>query len=211
MMPRFSSLITILAVAIASIALTSAAPLPPLQTHEPILLTIDELKAAANGSCPTQTSGELLTCEDALPYINDAVNKYKLVTRGQRAAYISTMLFESGHLKYNHNLINPTQGTRSMLPQENLQRFVDANSDVQKIVATYPASELVVDILIKSHLDFQPGAWWTVSGPGCPDRAAALDGSSNNFLLWEIECIGGGVETLDQRTALFGLVYQSIH
>ncbi|KAF9120849.1 hypothetical protein BGW39_011045 [Mortierella sp. 14UC] len=210
MQPRFSSLMTILAVAVASIGLSSASPLPP-QTYEPTLLTIDELKAAANGSCPTQTAGEHITCEDALPYINDAINKYKLVTRGQRAAYISTMLFESGYLKYNHNQNNSTQGTRSMLPQFNLERFVNANADVKKLVATYPASELVVDILINNRLDFQPGAWWTVSGPGCPDHAAALDGTSNSFLLWEIECIGGGVETLDTRTAYFEVVYRSIH
>ncbi|KAF9911110.1 hypothetical protein EC991_004664 [Linnemannia zychae] len=186
MLPRFSSLMIILIVAIASIALSSASPIPP-QTYEPTLLTIDELKAAANGSCPTQTAGEHITCEDALPYINDAINKYKLVTRGQRAAYLSTMLFESGYLVYNHNLVNPSQGT------------------------TYAASDLVVDILINNRLDFQPGAWWTVSGPGCPDRAAALDGTTNTFLLWEIECIGGGVETLAKRTADFEIAYQSIH
>jgi hypothetical protein len=66
---------TILALAIASIAITSAAPVYP-QTGTPTLLTIDELKAAANGTCPPQTTGEIISCEDALPYINDAINKY---------------------------------------------------------------------------------------------------------------------------------------
>ncbi|KAF9149731.1 hypothetical protein BG015_008446 [Linnemannia schmuckeri] len=209
-MTRFTSFMTIFALVIASVAFTSAAPVPP-QTGTPILLTIDELKAAANGTCPPQTSGELISCEDALPYINDAINKYNLVTRGQRAAYIATMLFESGNLKYNHNLVHANQGTRSMLPQVSLEKFVSANADIQTLVATYPADTLLVDILINNHLDFSPGAWWTVSGPNCPNRAAALDGTINSFLQWEIDCINGGVETLVERAAVFGVVYQSIH
>ncbi|KAG0283304.1 hypothetical protein BGZ96_012338 [Linnemannia gamsii] len=184
MISRFTSLMTILVLAIASISLTSAAPIQP-QTSSPTLLTIDELKAAANGTCPPQTSGELISCEDALPYINDAINKYNLGTRGQRAAYVATMLFESGNLS--------------------------ANPDIQTLVATYPADTLLVDILINKRLDFLPGAWWTVSGPNCPDRAAALDGTTNNFLQWEIDCINGGVETLAIRAAVFEIVYQSIH
>ncbi|KAF9280997.1 hypothetical protein BGZ88_011874 [Linnemannia elongata] len=209
-MTRFTSLITIFALAIATIALTTAAPVPT-PTGTPTLLTIDELKAAANGTCPPQTSGEVISCEDALPYINDAINKYNLATRGQRAAYIATMLYESGNLKYNHNLVNANQGTRSMLPQPSLETFVSANADIQTLVATYPADTLLVDILINNHLDFLPGAWWTVSGPNCPGRAAALDGTTSAFLQWEIDCINGGVETLAQRAAVFGVVYQSIH
>ncbi|KAF9122579.1 hypothetical protein BGX30_001899, partial [Mortierella sp. GBA39] len=176
-MTRFTSLATIFALAIATITLTTAAPVPTPTG----ILTIDELKAAANGNCPPQTSGEIISCEDALPYINDAITKYNLATRGQRAAYIATMLFESGNLKYDHNLVDATQGTRSMLPQPSLEKFVSANSDIQTLVATYPANTLLVDILIKNHLDFLPGAWWTVSGPNCHDSAAALDGTSSTF------------------------------
>jgi len=65
---------TILATGLVSLSLISAVPLPP-QSLQPTLLTIDELKAAASGLCPTQTSGEVITCEDALPYINTAINK----------------------------------------------------------------------------------------------------------------------------------------
>ncbi|KAF9919944.1 hypothetical protein FBU30_010352 [Linnemannia zychae] len=210
MTSRFSTLLFILALAHAIVTFSSAAPVPP-QSFQPTLLTITELKAAANGTCPTHTVGEVISCEDALPYINDAINKYNLSTRGQRAAYISTMLFESGTLKYNHNLVHADQGTRSMLPKPSLERFVSANPDVQKIVATYPASTFLVDILIENKLDFLPGAWWTVAGPGCPDRAASLDGTINTFLQWEIDCINGGVETLVARAAAFDIAYQSIH
>jgi len=98
-----------------------------------------------------------------------------------------------------------------MLPQVSLERFVSANADVQNLVATYPAGTLIVDILINNHLDFEPGAWWTNNGPNCPERAAALDGTNATFLEWEAGCIGGGVETIPGRVALFNTVYQSIH
>ena len=98
-----------------------------------------------------------------------------------------------------------------MLPQPSLETFVSANADIQTLVGTYPADTLLVDILINNHLDFLPGAWWTVSGPNCPGRAAALDGTTSTFLQWEIDCINGGVETLVERAAVFAIVYQSIH
>ncbi|KAG9068573.1 hypothetical protein KI688_010848 [Linnemannia hyalina] len=186
-MTRFTSLVAIFALVIATIALTTAAPVPTPTG----ILTIDELKAAANGTCPPQTSGEIISCEDALPYINDAIT--------------------NGNLKYNHNLVHATQGTRSMLPQPSLEKFVSANADIQTLVATYPADTLLVDILINNHLDFLPGAWWTVSGPKCSGHAGALDGTVTTFLQWEIDCINGGVETLFDRSAVFGVVYQSIH
>ncbi|KAF9089484.1 hypothetical protein BGX23_006638 [Mortierella sp. AD031] len=210
MIPQFSTFMTIFAVGLATMSVNSAAPVR-LHAAEPFALTIDELKAAGNSYCPDQTSGEVISCQDALPYINEAINKYNLVTKAQRAAYLSTMFYESATLKYNHNLVNPTQGTRSMLPQASLERFVSANVDVQSLVATYPTGTLIVDILINNHLDFQPGAWWTTSGPECPEHAAALDGSSEAFLEWEIECINGGVETLQDRATAFETVYQAIH
>jgi predicted GNAT family acetyltransferase len=39
--------------------------------------------------------------------------RYNLKTKGQKAAYIANMAFEGGYLQYNHNLVNPSQGSKS--------------------------------------------------------------------------------------------------
>ncbi|KAF9913783.1 hypothetical protein BX616_009584 [Lobosporangium transversale] len=176
------------------------------------LITLKQLTKAFAGNCPPKTVGDAITCKDALPYINAAIKKYKLKTKGQQAAYIANMAYEGGYLKYNHNLVNPTQGTRSIMPAVSLRIFVDANKPVQKLFPGYPNinNDSIVGVLIKRKLDFEPGAWWTVAGPGCAKVAAGLRASEDSFVAWEKGCINGGLETIPDRARIYKAVYAAI-
>ncbi|KAI1319906.1 hypothetical protein EDD11_002581 [Mortierella claussenii] len=175
-------------------------------------VTLNQLTKAFAGKCPPQTTGDAITCKDALPYINAAIKKYNLKTKGQQAAYIANMAYEGGFLKYNHNLQNPTQGTRSIMPAISLRTFVNASKSVQKFFPGYPNinNDGIANILIKKKADFEPGAWWTVAGPGCANVAAKLSASQASFLDWEKGCINGGAETVADRAAIYNVVYAAI-
>ncbi|GJJ69040.1 hypothetical protein EMPS_01386 [Entomortierella parvispora] len=176
-------------------------------------ITIDQLENAFAGHCPNSTHGEVISCVDALPYINAAIQKYNLKTRGQRAAYLATMAYEGGYLQYDRNLVISTQGTRSIMPATSLRVFVNANESVQKYWPGFPASvnnATIVDVLIQNKADFEPGAWWTVSGPHCAKVASRLSDSVSSFVTWETTCINGGADTVEARTAIYTTVYQAI-
>ncbi|KAG0257179.1 hypothetical protein BG011_004097 [Mortierella polycephala] len=176
-------------------------------------VSLEQLTTAFAGNCPQETVGEVITCKDALPFINAAIKKYGLKTRGQRAAYIANMAYEGAYLKYNHNLVNHSQGTRSIMPAVSLRRFVDANKSVQTFWPGFPNNvddNTIVDVLINHHADFEPGAWWTVAGPGCAKVASSLGGSQESFVAWETACINGGADTIPQRAAIYNTVYAAI-
>ncbi|CAO3569917.1 unnamed protein product [Mortierella alpina] len=191
-----------------------AAPKPKAPEAPSGAINLGELTKAFAGHCPTKTAGDVITCKDALPYINAAIQKYKLKTRGQRAAYIANMAYEGGYLQYNHNLVNHSQGTRSIMPAVSLRTFVNANKSVQKFWPGFPKNvndSTIVDVLIKRRADFEPGAWWTVAGPGCAQVAARLSQSQASFISWEKTCINGGPETVAARAAIYKTVYAAIH
>ncbi|KAG0051630.1 hypothetical protein BGZ83_003507 [Gryganskiella cystojenkinii] len=176
-------------------------------------LAIEQLELAFDGHCPKVTSGEAISCIEALPYINAAIQKYGLKTRGQRAAYLATMAYEGAYLQYNHNLVTHSQGTRSIMPATSLRTFVNSNPSVQLYWTGFPNNvddTTIVDVLIQNKLDFEPGAWWTVSGPSCARVASRLSDSESSFVAWETTCINGGADTVVARTAIYTTVYQAI-
>jgi hypothetical protein len=110
-------------------ATTTAALATPTATGPPVAaarkprtdITLDQLVKAFAGRCNDPKDGPIdpitgkkdpISCQDALPFINKAMAKYKLTTKGQRAAYISNMAYEGEFLKYNHNLGDRTQGSK---------------------------------------------------------------------------------------------------
>ncbi|KAG0035530.1 hypothetical protein BGZ81_006907 [Podila clonocystis] len=206
-------IITLLAICIAFISTVYTAPVPKPKSKASTKLSLAQLQKAMAGNCPQATIGDAITCNDALPYINAAIKKYKLKSKGQRAAYLANMFYEGGHLKYNHNLVTKSQGTRSIMPAVSLRVFVDANPSVQKLWPGYPGSvvnDSIVDVLIKNKLDFEPGAWWALSGPNCAQTAAKLAGSQASFEAWEKACINGGLDTIADRAAIYKTVYAAI-
>ncbi|KAF9410443.1 hypothetical protein BGZ94_001641 [Podila epigama] len=207
--------VCLLVLVMAIISTTAAAPVSKPKPSQPTIpkITLKQLQKAFAGNCPAKTQGEVISCKDALPYINAAIKKYKLKTKGQRAAYIANMAYEGGYLKYNRNLVNKSQGTRSIMPAVSLRIFVDANRSVQKLWPRFPAdvnNDLIVDVLIAKKLDFEPGAWWTVSGPNCPRTAAKLSSSQASFQAWQAACINGGADTVPARAAIYKTVYAAI-
>ncbi|KAF9920283.1 hypothetical protein FBU30_009913 [Linnemannia zychae] len=192
----------------------SAAPAKPAPKPAPKdEITLSQLTKAFAGHCPKKTVGDAITCKDALPYINAAIKKYKLKTKGQKAAYIANMAYEGGYLQYNHNLSIHSQGTRSIMPAVSLRTFVNANKSVQKFWPKFPKNvndNTIVDVLIKHHADFEPGAWWAISGPGCASVAKGLNASQASFIAWEKGCINGGAETIAARAAIYKTVYAAL-
>ena len=55
-------------------------------------VTLAQLQAALAGNCPTQTSGEMISCVDALPYINAAMAKYGLTDVGEKGTWSGSYL-----------------------------------------------------------------------------------------------------------------------
>lgn len=47
-----------------------------------------------------------------LIFYTSKTKRYKLKTKGQKAAYIANMAYEGGYLQYNHNLVNHSQGSK---------------------------------------------------------------------------------------------------
>lgn len=39
-------------------------------------ITLSQLEEAFAGHCPNSTQGEVISCDDALPYLNAAIQKY---------------------------------------------------------------------------------------------------------------------------------------
>ena len=99
------------------------------------------------------------------------------------------------------------------MPSVSLRLFVNANKSVQKFWPGFPANvddNTIVDVLIKRKADFEPGAWWTVKGPGCAPLAKGLSGSQNSFIAWEKGCINGGADTVAARAAIYKTVFAAI-
>ncbi|KAF9365428.1 hypothetical protein BGX34_010055 [Mortierella sp. NVP85] len=188
-------------------------------------ITLDQLVKAFAGRCNDPKDGpidpitgkkEPISCQDALPFINKAMGKYKLRTKGQRAAYISNMAYEGEFLKYNHNLGNRSQGTRSIIPSFNLLKFVQARPEYGRLFPNPIDETKIADILIKNNLDFEPGAWWVKNGDGCaavsnfPGDNATNGEADAAFQQWQKVCIRGGIDTEAKRLAIFQQVYAAI-
>ncbi|KAF9582924.1 hypothetical protein BGW38_010574 [Lunasporangiospora selenospora] len=197
-------------------AAPAAKPKPkptPKPTPKSGPVSLAQLTKAFAGRCPKKTAGEVITCQDALPFINAAIKKYGLKTRGQRAAYIANMAYEGAYLQYNYNLVNRSQGTRSIMPATSLRVFVNANKSVQKFWPGFPKSvddSKIASVLIKRKADFEPGAWWTVKGPGCAKVASGLGASEASFVAWEKGCINGGIDTIPARAAIYKTAFAAL-
>ncbi|KAG0342104.1 hypothetical protein BG004_005751 [Podila humilis] len=208
--------IALLVILVTVVSTIHSAPVPIFEPKAKILsskITLTQLRKALAGNCPAETVGDAIACPDALPFINVAIKKYKLKTKGQKAAYLANMIYEGGSLQYNHNLNVKSQGTRSIMPAVSLRLFVDANPAVQKLWPGYPTGvvdDTIVDVLIANKLDFEPGAWWAISGPNCRVSATQLTGSQTSFETWQRECINGGADTAPARAAIYKTVYAAI-
>lgn len=147
----------------------------------PASLTVAKLENAM-GSCGLAmggAEGQNIACGRALPFIQQALEKYGLTTQEQMAFYISVMALESGNLSYNRNIWpgRAGQGTRSMMMPNNLHAFLRDSPD---ILAAHPelqayagspyddgnnsAKDQALQVLMKDEYTFLPGAWWIERG-----------------------------------------------
>jgi hypothetical protein len=122
--------------------------------------------------------GKSISCNDALKFTNDAIERYGLASPEAKAMYLSTMEFESGKLTYVRNQYpgRPGQGTYSMMMPNNLFLFVKDNSNLfsgtqlsSLVTGTYDdtntySKTTILDTLVQPQYAFMPGAWWITKG-----------------------------------------------
>ena len=73
----FSTLVVLITMVISFLLAVDAAPATP--KPKPAApkgdITLKQLTKAFAGHCPKKTAGDVITCKDALPYINAAIKK----------------------------------------------------------------------------------------------------------------------------------------
>ncbi|KZF23848.1 hypothetical protein L228DRAFT_267809 [Xylona heveae TC161] len=200
---------------ISSTAAECAAPTQTAQTQsQPSLApnshAISESQllqiAPSSGSCSGATfADECRTAAQAVPFINQAFETYRITSAGERAAVLSIMAHESGEFKYNRNHYpvpgRPGQGTRNMqMPNYNLlyARSIPAlASQVQQSssgndVASFTPDRLnaVLELVMPDQYSFASGSWFLTSQ--CTDavRQGLQKGDQNGFGDFINECVG---------------------
>jgi hypothetical protein len=71
---------------------------------------------AAPGSSSCDGSSSCRTADQAAPFIQAAFDKYGFKTRGEQAAILALMAFESGDFKFDINMFPGRPGQGSMYP-----------------------------------------------------------------------------------------------
>lgn len=97
--------------------LSSATPIPFLSARD-TSVTEAQIKtiAPSSASCSdAPAEGECATAKTAAASISDSFETYKVSSKGEQAAIISLMAFESDEFKYNKNHFpgTPGQGSKS--------------------------------------------------------------------------------------------------
>ncbi|KAJ7587099.1 hypothetical protein C8J56DRAFT_91556 [Mycena floridula] len=182
-------------------------------------------------SCASATD-ECRTATQAVPFINKAFTDFNITTRGEKAALLSLMLFESGGFKFNTNQFpapgNPGQGTRNMMTFPFIYQYAvdtpSTSTEALKIAGTDPSSpSITADIknqvralVLGDDLSFASAMWfYTQSGAaksGCTGDAALVKGlqseSQDGWEAFITSCVGTTVT--DDREALWEKTLQAL-
>jgi hypothetical protein len=172
-------------------------------------LSLSQLSQIINpcGQPNSIAPNENISCDNALPHIQSAIQQFGLTSPEAQAMYLSTMAFESGKLTYvrNHYPGRPGQGTYSMMMPNNLFLFVKDNSNLFSgtqvaglVTGSYDDSNdssksALLNTLVDPEYAFLPGAWWITKGAalanGCSidmNSSPSIDQASS----FMSQCIG---------------------
>ncbi|KAL0956903.1 hypothetical protein HGRIS_003008 [Hohenbuehelia grisea] len=155
------------------------------------LLQISSSMAACDPS--SATASECRTAEQASPFVNEGFSTYNITTKGEKAAILSLMLFESGNFKFdiNHFPGEPGQGTRNLMKFPGVYQYaVDTPETSAQALALVPdlndpnnsnsTKNEVRALVLPDKLSFASGMWfYKASGPektGCTGDQAIVDG-----------------------------------
>jgi len=181
------------------LALAASASCIPLMPREDGW-TAAKIEWIAGGtkSCPDsgQYAYECRTAEQALPYIIKSFVDYGLTTRGEQAAALGIMLFESSEFKYNRNHWpgTPGQGTRNMqMPDFNLKYAQDLFPADKVAAAQSATSDPVVGVLNLLRPEaycFGSAAWFIKTQCSDEVRSGLQSGTESGWEAYITSCVG---------------------
>jgi len=129
----------IAAVLISLLGVASASPIPQNDSgSNPTKITPDIVLAAAPGTTSCNGSGSCRTAAQAAPFIQAAFGKFGFKTKGEQAAILALMAFESGDFKFDVNVFpgRPGQGTRNMMTFPFIYKYALESPEVAGQVAS---------------------------------------------------------------------------
>ncbi|KAJ1977618.1 hypothetical protein H4R35_002223 [Dimargaris xerosporica] len=147
-------------------------------------VTLDQLKAsmlkAAKTDCSkaTKHKEECRTLDQALGPLNDSFAKYGLKARGQVAAVLSILDFESEGFQFSTNLVNKGQGTFAQLMYPHIKTYaqsipelkakLDEIAQTDSSLASDKSMDAVLKLVIVDDYSFASAAWFLAQSPECP-------------------------------------------
>ncbi|KAJ1973611.1 hypothetical protein H4R34_005015 [Dimargaris verticillata] len=178
---------------------------PP--TDGAMQVTLDQLKAsmlkAAKTDCSTATKHkeECRTLDQALKPLNDAFTKYGLTTRGQVAAVLSILDFESEGFQFSTNLMNKGQGTFAQLMYPHIKTYaqsipelkakLDEIAQTDSTLESDESMDAVLKLVIVDDYSFASAAWFLAKSPECPkDTMKTLESETEDaYKMYLEKCI----------------------
>lgn len=147
-------------------------------------LTVEQLTAIAPATASCDGADQPEECADAkraVAAINKSFETYKITSKGERAAIVAYMLFESVNFKYNRNHFpgRPGQGTRMMAMPPYVEKYaihLVGQDAVSKAQAPGGNESLDAVLLLANDSDEKSfgSAGWFVSTECTPEIRAGL-------------------------------------
>ncbi|KAG0201924.1 hypothetical protein BGX33_010004 [Mortierella sp. NVP41] len=201
MIPRFSTLMTVLALGLACVSSISAAPvLSKRQAQSSADITIFRLRTAAQGRCPSDIDAD------------------DFDSKAERATFLSTILFNTNYLAIMQpgtNLVS-RRGSVFMLTEVQAQSYFKSNAWLLQASKSFqsPGKPMSAREVNGGGHGIFGSAWCTLYGtPECTEVAVRLvDGLevTGAFRQWANGCIGATDQTIGERTQLFNRVYEAL-
>ncbi|KAJ8516215.1 hypothetical protein ONZ45_g6451 [Pleurotus djamor] len=137
---------------------------------------------------------ECRTAEQSAPFVNQGFADFNITTKGEKAAILSLMLFESGNFKFdiNHFPGRAGQGTRNLMtfpfihqyavdtPSTSAQALSFGITDPEDPAISNATKNAVRELVLPDPLSFASGMWfYKASGPekiGCTGNQTLVDG-----------------------------------
>ncbi|KAF2831343.1 hypothetical protein CC86DRAFT_366729 [Ophiobolus disseminans] len=142
-----------------------------------------EPKTASCAASP-KFPGECADAARAAPAINKAFETYKITSKGEQAALIAYMLFESGNFTYNRNHFpepgRPGQGSRMMAMPPFIKKYATAVAGAEAVAKAEAAGgdaglNAVLELVISDDEKSFGSAPWFLTSTCTPEVRKGLE------------------------------------
>ncbi|PSN59569.1 hypothetical protein BS50DRAFT_640916 [Corynespora cassiicola Philippines] len=165
----------------------------PLGSNSASSLTADTITSISPSTASCAGADFPDECHDAAtaaPAITKSFEKYGVQSKGEQAALIAIMLFESGDFKYNKNHFPgvPGQGTKNMQSPAFNQMY--AKSLFPEKAAQAQSPEAVLDLVSGPDETFGSAAWFLTSQCTPAVRDGLASGTIDGWHTYLTTCVG---------------------